>query len=199
LWLEDEQSWQSFATSVSTAFPSTNTYIFLRLFLKNPVIKQAFTVSNLAFGAFATIVDNCSLKSASLKEPPFSWHQREAVVPSHPEVQAFLRSSQESMTYTKFTGIAEARHFAEYLMEESTNFSVSVSPSGAGKNSRCIITKTRKQNERDKDECFIRKGELELLVKLRERLGQENLKTKRGTADDVSVIPSPKRCKREKM
>jgi hypothetical protein len=25
------------------------------------------------------------------------------------------------------------------------------------------------------------------------------LKTKRGTADDVSVIPSPKRCKREKM
>jgi hypothetical protein len=199
LWLEDEQSWQSFATSVSTAFPSTSTYIFLRLFLKNPVIKQAFTVSNLAFVAFATIVDNCSLKSASLKEPPFSWHQREAVVPSHPEVQAFLRSSQESMTYTKFTGIAEARNFAAQLMRGSKHFSVSVTTSGAGKNSRCIITKTRKYYEEINQPFFTSKGELELLVKLRERLGQEKLKTKRGTADDVSVIPSPKRCKREKM
>jgi hypothetical protein len=199
LWLEDEQSWQSFATSVSTAFPSTSTYIFLRLFLDNPVIKQAFTDSSLAFAAFATIVDNCSLKSASLKEPPFSWHQREAVVPSHPEVQAFLRSSQESMTYTKFTGIAEARNFAAQLMRGSKHFSVSVTTSGAGKNSRCIITKTRKYYEEINQPFFTSKGELELLVKLRERLGQEKLKTKRGTADDVSVIPSPKRCKREKM
>ncbi len=70
LWLEDEKSWQSFATSVSTAFPSTSSHLFLRLFLDNPVIKQAFTVSNLAFGAFATIVDNCSLKSVKLRERP---------------------------------------------------------------------------------------------------------------------------------
>jgi hypothetical protein len=198
LWLEDEQSWQSFATSVSTAFPSTSTYIFLRLFLDNPVIKQAFTDSSLAFAAFATIVDNCSLKSASLKEPPFSWHQSEAVVPNHPEVQAFLRSSQECMTYTKFTGIAEARNFAAQLMRGSKNFSVSVTTSGAGKNSRCIITKTRKHYEEINQPFFTSKGELESLVKLRERLGKENLKKKRVTADEVSVIPSPKRSKVEK-
>ncbi len=198
LWLEDEQSWQSFAISVSTAFPSTSTNLFLRLFLKNLVIKQALTDSSLAFAAFASIVDNCSQKSASLKNPPFSWHQPEAVVPNHPEVEVFLRSNQESMTYMKFTGIADARHFATYLMRGSKNFSVSVTTSGAGKNSRCIITKTRKHYEEINQPFFTSKSELELLVKLREHLGQEQLKTKRVTADEVSVIPPPKRTKVEK-
>jgi ABC-type cobalt transport system substrate-binding protein len=102
------------------------------------------------------------------------------------------------MTYTKFTGIAEARNFAAQLMRGSKHFSVTVTTSGAGKNSRCIITKTRKHYEEMNQPFFTSKGELESLVKLRERLGQENLKTKRVTADEVSVIPSPKRSKVEK-
>jgi len=98
----------------------------------------------------------------------------------------------------KFTGIADARHFAAYLMRGSKNFSVSVTTSGAGKNSRCIITKTRKHYEEINQPFFTSKSELELLVKLREHLGQEQLKTKRVTADEVSVIPPPKRTKVEK-
>jgi hypothetical protein len=74
------------------------------------------------------------------------------------------------MTYKKFTRIAEARDFAKYL---SYNFSVSVVTSASGKQSQCIITKTRKQYERT---VFLRKAQMVELVK--ECLGQANLKAK---------------------
>lgn len=144
LWLEDEQCWQSFALSVSAASPS----FFLRVFLEDLAIQRALKDSCPAVAAFLLIVDNWSLKSASWKEPLFSWNQPKAVLPDHPEVEAFLHSSLKSMTYKKFTRIAEARDFAKYL---SYNFRVSVVTSASGKQSQCIITKTRKQYERTRD------------------------------------------------
>jgi hypothetical protein len=77
------------------------------------------------------------------------------------------------MTYKKFTRIAEARDFAKYL---SYNFRVSVVTSASGKQSQCIITKTRKQYERTKRLYFNRKAQMVELVK--ECLGQANLKAK---------------------
>ena len=37
LWLEDEESWQSFALSVANAFPSVQSHFFVRIFLINDI------------------------------------------------------------------------------------------------------------------------------------------------------------------
>jgi hypothetical protein len=178
----------------------------VQIFLKDLPIQRALKAFAPAFAAFLHIVDHRAQQSVNLKEPTFSWHQSNAVVPNNPEVQAFLRSPQESMTYMKFSGIAEARRLAVFLqvMGQSNNFSVSVTTSGSGKNSRCDIVKNRNHFERRARDFFSRKAELIELVKLRNRLGQEIAQAEQLAAaitstpvatDEVCVVPPPKRPK----
>ena len=119
LWLEDQQSWQSFALSVCNALPSVHqSHFFVQVFIKDRRIQRKVEESSSAFNAFLRIV--------------------------HPQVYAFLQSESEVMTYQEFSGIAEARHFAKTLqrMGKSQNFSGSITLSGCGMQSRCIIRKT---------------------------------------------------------
>ena len=168
LWLEDEESWQSFALSVANAFPSVQSHFFVRIFLIND-IQTVVKESSHAFAAFLRIVDKLTEKSAFLEEPAVDWRQSKACLPDHAEVEAFLRSSVQVMPYKKFTGIAEARHFAQRLeyMGKSNSFSVSVTVSGSGKQSRCIITKNCDEKAKN---FFSLKTDLKELVKLRQRL-----------------------------
>jgi hypothetical protein len=206
LWLEDEESWKQFAQSVCRHFQSSRGNLFVQIFLKDLPIQRALKAFAPAFAAFLHIVDHWAQQSVNLKEPTFSWHQSNAVVPNNPEVQAFLRSPQESMTYMKFSGIAEARRLAVFLqvMGQSNNFSVSVTTSGSGKNSRCDIRKNRNHFERRARDFFSRKAELIELVKLRNRLGQEIAQAEQLaaaisstpiTTEEVCVVPPPKRPK----
>jgi hypothetical protein len=206
LWLEDEESWKQFAQSVCRHFQSSRGNLFVQIFLKDLPIQRALKAFAPAFAAFLHIVDHWAQQSVNLKEPTFSWHQSNAVVPNNPEVQAFLRSPQESMTYMKFSGIAEARRLAVFLqvMGQSNNFSVSVTTSGSGKNSRCDIRKNRNHFERRARDFFSRKAELIELVKLRNRLGQEIAQAEQLAAaisstpiktEEVCVVPPPKRPK----
>jgi hypothetical protein len=206
LWLEDEQSWQSFALTVCTSFSVSQSHIFLWVFLKNVAIQLALKDSSPAFAAFVYMVDHWVQQSASLTEPSFSWHQPGAVVLNHPEVETFLRSSVQSMTYMKFSGIAEARQFAAALerMGHSNNFGVSVTSSGIGKYSQCVIIKNRDHFEQTRRHFLSWKTELVELVKLRNRISQENLRAKQLAdaissepimTDEVHIVPPPKRPK----
>jgi hypothetical protein len=206
LWLEDEESWKQFAQSVCRHFQSSRGNLFVQIFLKDLPIQRALKAFAPAFAAFVHIVDHWAQHSVNLKEPTFSWQQSKAVVPNNPEVQTFLRSPLESMTYMKFGGIAEARRFADSLqaMGQSNNFSVSVTSSGSGKNSRCDIKKNRNFFERTTRKFFSRKAELIELIKLRNRLGQEIAQVEQLaavisstpiTTDEVCVVPPPKRPK----
>ena len=206
LWFEDQQSWHSFALSICKSFSLPQSRIFLRNFLQNVAIQRALKDSSPAFAAFVFIVDHWEQQSGSLTEPSFSWHQPEAVVLNHPEVQTFLRSSVQSMTYMKFSGIAEARRFASTLMRmgPSNNFNVSVTSSGIGKLSQCVIMKNRDHFEQTRRNFLSRKTELVELVKLRDRISQENLRAKQLadaissepiTTDEVHIVPPPKRPK----
>ncbi|XP_046443523.1 uncharacterized protein LOC124193644 [Daphnia pulex] len=206
LWLEDEESWKQFAQSVCKKFLSSRGNLFVQIFLKDLSIQRALKAFAPAFAAFVHIVDHWDQRTVKLKEPAFSWQQSKAVVPNNPEVQAFLRSPEESMTYMKFSGIAEARRFADSLqaMEQSNHFSVSITTSGSGKNSRCDIKKNRNYCERSKQIIFFRKAELIKLIKLRNRLGQKIAQAEQLaaaisstpiTTDEVCVVPPPKRPK----
>ncbi|EFX74642.1 hypothetical protein DAPPUDRAFT_307200 [Daphnia pulex] len=206
LWLEDEESWKQFTQSVCKNFLSSRGNLFVQIFLKDLFIQRALKDFAPAFAAFVHIVDHWAQRTEKLKEPIFSWQQSNAVVPNYPEVQTFLRSPEESMTYMKFGGIAEARRLADSLnaMGQSNNFSVSVTTSGSGKNSRCDIVKNRNQFERRARDFFSRKAELIELVKLRIRLGQEIAQAEQladaitstpVATDEVCVVPPPKRPK----
>jgi hypothetical protein len=208
LWLKDEQSWQSFALSVCKSVDLSQSHLFVRAFQKDVTIQRALEHSSPAFIAFVRIVDYWVQESVSLIEPSFSWHQPEAVVSNHPQMQTFLRSSQESMTYMKFFGIAEARQFAQTLMSlgHSNNFSVSVTSSGCGKSSRCVIMKNRKHFEQTRKyrEFLRRKTELIELVELRNHISQERLRAEQLAdaissepiaTDEVCIVPSAKRPK----
>ncbi|EFX74647.1 hypothetical protein DAPPUDRAFT_251633 [Daphnia pulex] len=213
LWLEDEESWKQFAQSVCRNFQSSRGNLFLQVFMKDLPIQRSLKAFAPAFAAFVHIVDhwtqhsvNWAQRTEKVKEPTFSWQQFNAVVPNYPEVQAFLRSPEQSMIYMKFNEIAEARRFADSLqaMGQSNNFSVSVTTSGSGKNIRCGIVKNRNHFERRAQNFFCRKAELIELVKLRNRLGQEIAQVEQLaaaisstpiTTDEVCVVPPPKRPK----
>jgi hypothetical protein len=206
LWLEDEESWKQFAQSVCKNFLFIRGNLFVQIFLKDHSIQRALKDFAPAFAAFVHIVDHWAQRTEKLKEPIFSWQQSNAVVQNYPEVQAFLRSPQESMAYMNFGGIAEARRLANSLnaLGQSNNFSVSVTTSGSGKNSRCDIVKNRNHFERRARDFFSRKAELIELVKLRNRLGQEIAQAEQLAAaitstpvatDEVCVVPPPKRPK----
>ena len=172
--LNDEQIWQSFARQICNSFDPDTSNVFVLNFVKNTEIQKSLCNSHLAFSAFELIVDHWVEQWKSLKEPQFSWQQHKAVLPDHPEVEAFLRSPQWFITYAKFSKASEVRRFAQQLeeMEGSSNFSVSVTRKGKGKSSRCDIMKDRRYFDRVLNSFQTRKSELDSLVKVRDSLIQ---------------------------
>ena len=149
--------------------------IFVEIFLKNVDIQQTIVNSSSAFAAVIRIVNHWIERSENLVVPTFSWCQPEATLPEHGEVQLFLRSPKESMTYSAFGSISHAREFAEELENKaSTNgFSVHVTPKGRKCNVRCKIVKNRSFQEETVRAIVTRKSQVPQLVQLRERLTRE--------------------------
>jgi hypothetical protein len=78
--------------------------------------------------------------------PPFDWRMPSAKYPGRPEIEAFLKSPQETFVVSRiFTSISQARSFEwEVLkMQPTCNFSVTCLASGVGKNAKVTLTKTR--------------------------------------------------------
>ena len=172
--LNDEQIWQSFARQICNSFDPDASNVFVLNFVKNTEFQKSLGNSLPAFSAFILIVEHWVEQWKSLKEPQFTWQQHKAVLPDHPEVEAFLRSPQWFITYAKFSKASEVRRFAQQLeeMEGSSNFSVSVTRKGKGKSSRCDIMKDRRYFDRVLNSFQTRKSELDSLVKVRDSLIQ---------------------------
>ena len=109
----------------------------------------ASSCSNLA--AFLLLLDRKIGQLQAKVEAPlpnFTWEHPRAVFPSSPEVQAFLRSSQQTFRYSKFSNIKEARVFGNRLHNvQGTGpfYQVRVVESGSGKSAKCDITKTKEK------------------------------------------------------
>lgn len=85
------------------------------------------------------------LKESLKKEPTFSWSMPIAKMIQHPRVENFLRSDDQTLEYTGFVGIADARTFVNKFQgfNKEYAYSVSMTPSGIGKKAHVFITKTR--------------------------------------------------------
>ena len=67
-------------------------------------------------------------------KPKFSWCQPTAVIPGHPEVQAFLRGPERKLVYHRFTGKGQATKFERDYFRGKGNAFINVS------GSRCNTT-----------------------------------------------------------
>lgn len=182
LWLNDEQSWQTFALKICEYFPNEKSFEFFRVFLKNVEIQEALLKSSAGFATFVRLMDHCTERCKSLKEPQFSWEQPEAYLPDYPEVEAFLRSNQESLTYKEsFYDLYFAKQLKKLL--KSNGFGVRVKLVRNRKSPTFIITKKRSHCESVKKAFQDRKSEFEEFVKLREKLCEEYQKLQK--SDDV--------------
>eukprot|EP01036_Dinobryon_divergens_P030624 gene30624-39894_t len=90
----------------------------------------------------------CSARLLSLvgNPPVFTWKMSSAVMPTHPEVERFLRSDAQSFTVHGLNGIKHARNFvSKYCNSRATEggYSISGSAGGTGSGAFVQITKTR--------------------------------------------------------
>ena len=174
LWLNNSELWPSFSQSVRSLLPSIRSLRFVRILMIYKDLPEAVSASSSAFAALVSIVDHRVGQLSSI-EAPSKWQQPSAELPDYPEVETFLRSNQEKMTFTQFANIVEARSFAEALEIEgpSKGFCVRVISSGNRKSARCDISKKPKYYDLLLKDFQIKKAELDSLVNLRHSLGQE--------------------------
>jgi hypothetical protein len=164
--------------------------------LLNVRIQEAIIDNPLAFTAFIRIADDWSNTWKSLSD--FSWKMPKAIVPDHPEVESFLRSSEKTLRYTNFTDSQQMNNLATDLEQNGSfmGFSVSVTPDA--KVPCCEIVKTREYYTRVTRDFKRMKLESDELVKLRLKISQmraKKLKAKRSTSIGVSstFVPPAKR------
>ena len=77
----------------------------------------------------------------------FSWSMPNASVPKHRQLEEFLRSERNEMTYRNFDTISYARNFANHYGGLKNGYSVEMNAGGTGRNSYVEVVKTRKYHE----------------------------------------------------
>ena len=80
--------------------------------------------------------------------PQFSWHQPNAVVPGHPQVEKFLRGPAESFTYRNFNNLKHARNWANKHSRDTGCF-MTLTPIGRGSSAGVEVVKTRQCHQRE--------------------------------------------------
>lgn len=183
LWLNDDICWKNFSFKVCHSFPSEESNLFIIVFASSDGLRKALLDSPDASNAIVTILNHWIDTLNTTEEPLFCWKQPKAVVNGHPQVETFLRSDQERMSYFQFTSAEEARRFCTELKANGplNGFSVKVTThsknSSSGKISYCKIFKNRSHHNRLMKEFIARKTEVEGLQKLRTSFLEERAKT----------------------
>jgi hypothetical protein len=180
LWLNDELCWESFKVQICKSFPSEEGNLFVQFVVSNEALQETLVEAPLGLTVFNRILDHWIEESSPTKNPPaVDWSMPQASFPAYPEVETFLRSSEESMIYSKFRGINEARQFGKLLDNQSgprNGFSVHSSFGGIGKKAFCKIEKNNSDCEIVLRSFHARQSELWQVEKLRIDL-QERVKS----------------------
>ena len=100
------------------------------------------------------LLEACRLRFNKLKEairmgvPEFSWHQPNAVVPNHPQVQQFLRGPAQSFTYRNFNDRNHAENWTNKHRYDHGCF-MTLTPTGSGSSAAVEIVKTSHGSYKD--------------------------------------------------
>ena len=98
---------------------------------------------------FDSLNEACNVRFTYLQEiarkgtPKMTWKQPNAVVPGHPQVEAFLRGPSETFVYRDFNDLPHARNWANKHRNDKGCF-MKITPTGRGKTAACEVVKTKK-------------------------------------------------------
>ncbi|KAI9552309.1 hypothetical protein GHT06_022673 [Daphnia sinensis] len=175
-WFADEEIFMKLSHKILDAFlPDQENPLVARI-VGSSELRLLATASSYGKTAFCLFLDQRISHLKSISKPYLSWDHPYAVVPGHPEVEAFLRSSQKSMMYSHFGTFSAACKFAVRVSGTKNGYSVQVNPVKVSKQFRCKIDKMLSRNA-------LLKKEIDDLAEFLRSLKQ---------ADDIEAGPSPK-------
>lgn len=145
-WFTDEETFMALSHKILDAFlPDEENPLVARI-VTSAELRHLATASSSGKTAFCLFLDQRINRLKSNSKPYLSWDHPYAVVPGHPEVEAFLRSSHKSMMYSRFTTFSGACKFAVRVSGTKSGYSVQVNPVKVGKEFRCKIDKMLSRN-----------------------------------------------------
>lgn len=165
LWFGDEDIFKTLSAKILEAFlPSQENPVVAKI-VGSSELRQLVRTTSHGRAAFSLFLDQRINRLKAMTKPFLSWDYPYAVVPGHPEVEAFLRSSHKSLMYNHFSTFAAACKFAIQLSGTKDGYSIHVNPEKVGKHFQCKIEKLLSRNALLNNE----RNELEdFLVNLRE-------------------------------
>ena len=146
LWLGDDRSLEVFAQKICNS---------VSLEEENVLVKKIVTCSSVwplaitcpsSLSAFYLLLDRRIDYLKTFQAPVFSLAQPQAQLQMYPEVEAFLRSSEETMDYHNLSSMFQARKFADDVAKlcfQSGWCSLKIQILGSARKTWCEITKTK--------------------------------------------------------
>ena len=146
-WLGDENVFMELTHKILDAFlPSQENPVVAKIVVSAELRAMA-DQSPYGREALRLLLDQRIARLKSMTRPFLSWDHPYAVVPGHPEVESFLRSTHKTMVYSNFGTFASACKFAVRLAgTKNGGYSVRVNPAKVGKQFRCKIDKLLSRN-----------------------------------------------------
>ncbi|XP_057376766.1 uncharacterized protein LOC130697985 isoform X2 [Daphnia carinata] len=193
-WLGDEVALEKFTHKICNCVSLEEENLFVKEIVSS---SKLWSLANCAPGhlaAFHALLDRHIGYLKTVKEPVFSFEQPLAELPMYPEVEAFLRSSEEKMSYHKLASIFHARGFADDLTKlclKNGWCSLRARAMGSTRSAWCEITKTQDMHRANLQQFQAVQQELSKMVSLRENLGHKTFGTKDAEkASDFNISES---------
>lgn len=152
LWFDDEEIFKSLSNKILEAFLPSNENPVVAKIVSSSELRQLIRSSVHGRTAFCLFLEQRIDRLKAMTKPFLSWDYPYAVVPGHPEVEAFLRSSHKSLMYSQFPTFSAACKFAIQMGGTKDGYSIRVNPEKVGKHFKCKIEKMLSRNSLMKKE-----------------------------------------------
>ena len=145
-WFSNEDIFMALSHKILDAFPPTQENPLVAKIVSSSELRSLVSTTSFGKEAFCLFLDQRINRLKTMFKPFLSWDHPYAVVPGHPEVEAFLRSTDKSMVYSYFTSFASACKFSVRVGGTKNGYCIQVDPVKVGKRFRCKIEKTLSRN-----------------------------------------------------
>ena len=172
-WLGDDVSLETFCQKICASVPVNEENILVKKIVSCSSVWPLACTSPPSLATFYVFLDRHIDYLKTIKEPVFSFHQPCAQLPKYPEVEIFLRSSEERMNYHSLASIFHARSFADELTKVCLKngwCSLKVQAMGTARSAFCEIIKTQDMYHMKMKRFHIVQQELCELLSLRQNL-----------------------------
>lgn len=172
-WIGDESALEKFSHKICTSAPLEEENLLVKQIISSNKLWLLASSDPATLTAFYALLDRHIGHLKTIKEPVFSLEQPHAELPMYPEVETFLRSSEEKMSYQKLASIFHARVFADDLTKlclKNSWCSLRAKAMGSTRSAWCEIIKTQEMHRTKMQQFQAVQQELSKRLALRDHL-----------------------------